>query len=78
MAPPKARGSEQVPPALRPLVEQLAALQDAERERIISAARAAARGRKRATIRWHHLRSACGAVSWGGDAVEDTTATYDD
>jgi hypothetical protein len=78
MAQPKAPGGEQVPPALRPLVEQLAALHDVERERIISAARAAARGRSQATIRWQHLRSACGAVSWGGDAVADTRAIYDD
>lgn len=68
---------EKVPPSFQPLVEQLAALGESDRERIIGAARAVARGRGRPTIRRDHLREACGIVSWGGDAVEDTRALYD-
>ena len=67
-----------VPPNFQTLVEQLAALGESDREHIIGAARAAARGRGRPTISREHLRDGCGVVSWGGDAVEDTRALYDD
>ncbi|HET7505754.1 MAG TPA: hypothetical protein VFK02_32260 [Kofleriaceae bacterium] len=76
MAQPKAP-SDDVPAALKPLVEQLATLEAADRERIVRAARRAARERRRRTISWGHLRDARGVVSVGGDAIEDTRALYD-
>jgi hypothetical protein len=76
MAQPKAP-HEGVPPALQPLVEQLATLDASDRERIVSAARKIAREHGRRTVKWTSLRDACGAVHFGGDAVIDMRALYD-
>jgi hypothetical protein len=76
MALPKSPGDDDVPAALRSLVEQLAALHVAERERIVRAARKIARAQRR-TISWSHLREARGVARFGGDAVTDTQALYD-
>jgi hypothetical protein len=76
MAQPKSPGDDDVPAALRSLVEQLAGLHAAERERIARAARKIARAQRR-TISWSHLREARGVAHFGGDAVTDTQALYD-
>jgi hypothetical protein len=76
MAQPKSPGDDDVPAALRSLVEQLAALHAAERECIVRAARKIARAQRR-TISWSHLREARGVAHFGGDAVTDTQALYD-
>lgn len=78
MAQPKRPSGETVPAVLQPLVEQLATLQAADRERIVHAARKSARGQRRRAVAWSSLREACGVVSFGGDAVADTQALYDD
>ena len=77
MAQPKAPGDEGVPVALQPLVEQLATLHAADRERIVRAARKVAHEQRRHTVKWSSLRDACGVVRLGGDAVADTRALYD-
>ena len=66
-----------VPEHLLPLVEQLAALSDADRDLVIQAARSHARPRKHRTMSWETLERAKGIVSLGGDAVEDCNALYD-
>jgi hypothetical protein len=76
MAQSKPTADDDVPSELRSLVEQLATLHAADRERIVRAARRAARERRR-TISWSHLRDARGIVQLGGDAVKDTEALYD-
>lgn len=76
MSTPKPTVDEDVPNELRSLVEQLAALRAADRERIVRAARRASRERRR-TISWSHLRDARGIAQLGGDAVKDTEALYD-
>jgi hypothetical protein len=76
MAQPKSPADDDVPPALRSLVEQLATLHAADRERIVRAARKAARAQRR-TVSWSHLREAHGIAHFGGDAVTDTQALYD-
>jgi hypothetical protein len=77
MAQPKPPVDDEVPTALKPLVEQLANLHAADRERIVRAARRVARDARRRTVSWSHLRDARGVVSLGGDAIEDTRALYD-
>ena len=69
--------STQVPEHLLPLVQQLAALCDADRDLVIQAARAQAKPRKHRTMSWETLDRAIGIVSLGGDAVEDCKALYD-
>jgi hypothetical protein len=76
VAQPKPPGDDDVPAALRPLVDQLATLGADERERIVRAARRSARAQRRG-LSWSHLRSARGMVHIGGDAVKDTQALYD-
>ncbi len=67
---------DEVPVAHRPLVDQLATLHAADRERIVRAARKASRERRH-TVSWTHLRDARGIAHIGGDAVKDTQALYD-
>lgn len=76
MAQPKSPSDDEVPAALRSLVEQLTALQPADRERIVRAARRASQTRRR-TVSWSDLREARGIAHFGGDAVTDTQALYD-
>lgn len=76
MTQPMPTADDDVPSELRSLVEQLAALHAADRERIVRAARRAARERRR-TVSWSHLRDARGIAHLGGDAVKDTEALYD-
>jgi hypothetical protein len=76
MAQPKPPVDDEVPSELRSLVDQLATLHAADRERIVRAARRAARERRR-TVSWTHLRNARGIAHLGGDAVKDTEALYD-
>lgn len=67
----------QVPDHLLPLVQQLAALSEADREFVIQAACAQAKPRKHRTMSLETLERAIGIVSLGGDAVEDCKALYD-
>ena len=76
MAQPKPSVDDDVPVSLRPLVDQLATLHAVDRERIVRAARKAARERRR-TVSWSNLRDARGIAHLGGDAVKDTQALYD-
>ena len=69
-----------VPEALRPLVEQLAALPPDQRALVSHAAEEAANDAKahQRTISWTSLKAARGAVNLGGNAVEDCNALYDE
>lgn len=67
----------QVPEHLLPLVQQLAALSDADRNLVIQAARAQAKPRKPRTRSWETLDRAIGIVSLGGNADDDCKALYD-
>lgn len=59
-------------------MRQLAELPMEQRELVISVARAEQTARRGyPTISWASLMSAAGAVSLGGDAVEDCDALYD-
>ena len=67
-----------VPERLEPLVEGLAGLDEQERELVIRAARHKRRTRvELKAVPWDVLWQANGAVSFGGNAVEDTDAIYD-
>ena len=78
MASPKASSpAASLPEALRPLVAELAKLPLEDRERVISAARAANKGHAYPTMSWSSLMSGKGVVSFGGNAVDDTDALYD-
>lgn len=77
MAGSKAPDRERISPSLQPLVEQLAALHAADRERVVRAARSLAGEARRHPVKWSNLRDACGVVRLGGDAVDDTQALYD-
>jgi hypothetical protein len=67
----------QVPEHLLPLVQQLAALSESDRDLVIRAARPQAKPGKPRTMSWETLDRAIGIVSLGGDAVEDCEALYD-
>ena len=54
--------STQVPEHLLPLVQQLAALSEADRDLVIQAARAQAKPRKHRTMSWESLDRAIGIV----------------
>ncbi len=86
MAPPSRSSSAApvVPEQLQPLVkqlaavnEQLAALNEGDRQLVIQAANSQGGPRKRRTMWWETLDRARGIVSLGGDAVEDCKALYD-
>lgn len=65
----------QVPEHLLPLVQQLLALSEADRESVIAAAQ---RERELPTLPWEEFEKVKGIVSLGGDAVEDCEALYDE
>jgi hypothetical protein len=73
------RADSDAPTALRPeletLVRALAALPEAERRIVVSAAEEAAAHAK--TLPWELWDRARGAVSLGGHAVEDCDRLYD-
>jgi hypothetical protein len=73
------RGSSlSLPETLRPLVDQLVALDDAERTAVIEAASRRAGMRLRGgPVSWESVHKAQGCVAIGGNAVEDTEALYD-
>jgi hypothetical protein len=79
MAHPKAANpAASLPDALRPLAAELAQLPEQDREMVISAARAANLTKHRyPTMSWGTLMSGKGAVSFGGNAVDDCDALYD-
>jgi hypothetical protein len=71
------RGTAQkVRPEHEPLVKELSALPDKERRAIVAAAETAARSR-RAVASWKTIRKLTGAISLGGNAVEDCDRLYD-
>ncbi|WP_394826060.1 hypothetical protein [Pendulispora albinea] len=70
------RRSLRVPPALEPLVRQLAALPDEDRKAVVQAAENARRP-QRAVASWDTLDSLRGVVRLGGDAIEDCDRLYD-
>jgi len=73
MAQPKSPTDDEAPDALRLLVDQLARLRVADRDRIVHAVPRAACERRR-TVSWSHLRDARGIARFGGGAVTDTQA----
>jgi hypothetical protein len=78
MTPPKTFSAENLPEALRPLVQQLVALPATEREQVIRAVREDSGAQSLPVVPWEEFKQLCGIVSLGGDAVEDTEALYDD
>jgi hypothetical protein len=78
MTPPKTSAAENLPEALRPLVQQLAALPATEREQVIRAVREDSAAQSLPVVPWEEFKQLCGIISLGGDAVEDTEALYDD
>jgi hypothetical protein len=64
-----------VRPALEPLVRQLSELADEERRAVVAASEETAA--KRPVLSWESWEAARGAVSLGGDAVEDCDQLYD-
>ena len=78
MAPPRSTSAAPaVPEQLQPLVTQLAALNEGDRDLVIRAANSQAEPRKLRTMSWETLDRARGIVSLGDDAVEDCKALYD-
>ena len=81
MGQPKPTVDDELPNELRSLVDQLATLSAADRERIVRLARRMAHlfvstRERRRTVSWSHLRDARGIAQLGGDAVKDTEALY--
>ena len=78
MAPPRSiSAAPSVPEQLQPLVRQLAALNDGDRQLVIRAANSQAQPRKRRTMSWETIERATGIVSLGGNADDDCKALYD-
>jgi hypothetical protein len=63
----------QVPEHLLPLVQQLLALSEADRRRVIAAVELE---RELPTLPWDEFNKVKGIASLGGDAVEDCRAVY--
>lgn len=75
MAPPRSTASASlVPEQLRPIVRQLAALNEGDRELVIRAAKSQVHPRELRTISWESLEEAKGIVAFGGNADEDCKA----
>lgn len=66
-----------VPEALKPLVEQLAALSGDDRHRVIEAAERTVQGRRLQGVTLEDLRRLTGLVALGGNALDDCDALYD-
>jgi hypothetical protein len=67
-----------VPEQLEPLVEKLADLNEQDRELVIRAARRRRRSKvELKPVPWDVLWRSSGTVSFGGNALEDTSAIYD-
>jgi hypothetical protein len=64
----------QVPEHLSSLVQQLAALSEADRRRVIAAVE---RERELPALSWEEFDKAKGIVSLGGNADDDCKALYD-
>ena len=79
MAPPPKSSSAApvVPEQLEPLVEQLAELNEGDRELVIRAAKLRGLPNDLPTMPWEKFEKVKGIVSLGGDAVEDCRALYD-
>lgn len=75
-APAPETGQARVRPDLEPLVRELAALPPAVRRSVVSAAEQAAH-RARPTVTWDEFDRARGAVTLGGNAVDDCDDLYD-
>ena len=75
---PRRGSSLPIPEPLRPLVDQLVALDEAERTAVIEAATRRAGIRLRGgPVSWDSVHEARGCVAIGGNAIEDTEALYD-
>ena len=70
-------GAKHLRPELAGLVRALAALPDAERDRVYAAVNDERR-RARGTLPWDEWEKAKGTVSLGGNAVEDCDGLYDE
>jgi hypothetical protein len=78
MVPPRSSSAAPVvPEQLQPLVKQLAALSEGDRDLVIRAANSQAEPRKRRTMSWETIERATGIVSLGGNADDDCKALYD-
>lgn len=66
-----------VPDQLRPLVRQLAALNEGDRDLVIRAAKLEGLPNDLPTLPWEEFDAAKGIVSLGGNADEDCKALYD-
>ena len=79
MAPPSRSSSAApvVPEQLQPLVNQLAALNEGDRELVIRAAKLQGLPNDLPTLPWEEFDKVKGIVSLGGNADEDCKALYD-
>jgi hypothetical protein len=78
MPPPRSSSAAPaVPEQLQPLVKQLAALTEVERDLVIRAAKLQGLPNDLPTLPWEKFEKVKGIVSFGGDAVEDCKALYD-
>lgn len=77
VAPPKATSISQLPERLAPLARQLAELDPTDRDLLIRAVQTQIPRRKLRGVSWEQLEKLKGAVSLGGNAVEDCKALYD-
>jgi hypothetical protein len=66
-----------VPEQLQPLVTQLAALNEGDRDLVIRAAKLQGLPNDLPTLPWEKFEKVKGIVSLGGNAVEDCRALYD-
>jgi hypothetical protein len=79
MAPPRSSSAAPVvPEQLQPLVKQLAALNEGDRDLVIRAAKLQGLPNDLPTLPWEKFEKVKGIVSLDGDAVEDCKALYDD
>jgi len=77
VTPPKAASISQLPERLAPLARQLAELDPTDRDLLIRAVQTQIPRRKLRGVSWEQLEKLKGAVSLGGNAVEDCKALYD-
>ncbi len=66
-----------VPEQLQPLVQQLAALTEGDRDLVIRALESRLHARRLRTMSWQTVERATGIVSLGGNADDDCKALYD-
>ena len=78
MTPPRSTSAAPlVPEQLQPLVKQLAALNEGDRDLVIRAAKLQGLPNDLPTLPWEEFDKVKGIVSLGGNADEDCKALYD-